>query len=146
MLVDVAIGEQPLGAYAGGTNVSYPSPFLGAGRLVIGNTVLKANISVNLPGHGSLFALSVGGGVAAPPLPRWTLGAPEMRYMWTVHVGLASLIWFRCTHGQCGVDPHLIIGTALDLECMINRFKPAHTEVIFDYSSLEAGGPMAGTP
>lgn len=77
---------------------------------------------------------------------RWYVGPAEMRFFWTVHVMNARLTWFRCGVGQCGIDHLLTIGLALDLECMIRRWKPAHTEVVFDYSSLVTGGSMAGTP
>lgn len=78
---------------------------------------------------------------------RWYIGAPEMRFYWTVQVGAVRLTWFRSASGQAGVDPHLRIGLATDLECLIRRYKPAHTEVLFDYSTI--GGisdPMQGTP
>lgn len=78
--------------------------------------------------------------------PSYGLGPPENRYYWTVHVDTAKLVWFRVTAGQCGVDPHLRIGFADDLECLLNRWKPAHTVIIFDYSGLQENGPMAGTP
>ena len=78
--------------------------------------------------------------------PNYGLGPLANRYYWTVHVHQAKLIWFRCASGQCGVDPHLRIGLADDLECLLNRWKPGHTEIIFDYSNLETGGAMAGTP
>jgi uncharacterized protein YmfQ (DUF2313 family) len=79
--------------------------------------------------------------------PNYGLGPPENRFYWTVHVHQASLTWFRVTKGQTGVDPHLRIGLADDLECLLNRWKPAHTEIIFDYSGLgDPGDPMAGTP
>jgi uncharacterized protein YmfQ (DUF2313 family) len=78
--------------------------------------------------------------------PYYGLGPETNRFYWTVHVGIAKLIWFRCTSGQCGVDPHLRIGLADDLECLLNRWKPAHTQIIFDYSGLETPGPMSGTP
>ena len=77
---------------------------------------------------------------------RWYVGPAEMRFYWTVHVMNARLTWFRCGAGQCGVDHLLTIGLAQDLECMIRRWEPAHTQVIFDYSSLVTGGSMAGTP
>ncbi len=78
---------------------------------------------------------------------RWYIGEPEMRYVWTVHVSGASLTWFRSASGQAGVDPHLLIGRASDLECLLNRWKPAHTVLLFDYSGmLEPEDPMAGTP
>lgn len=79
--------------------------------------------------------------------PYYGLGPPGNRFYWTVHVHEATLTWFRVTSSQCGVDPHLRIGLADDLECLLNRWKPAHTEIIFDYSGLgKPGDPMAGTP
>lgn len=78
--------------------------------------------------------------------PNYGLGPIENRYYWTVHVMNARLTWFRVTKGQVGVDPHLRIGLATDLECLLNRWKPAHTHIIFDYSGLTNGGSMAGTP
>ena len=91
----------------------------------------------------------IGNNVALDELSEWPnygIGPPENRFYWTVHVHQASLIWFRCSKSECGVDPHLRIGTAADLECILNRWKPAHTEIIFDYSGLSSGGDMAGTP
>jgi uncharacterized protein YmfQ (DUF2313 family) len=75
-------------------------------------------------------------------------GPPENRFYWTVHVGGVRLTWFRTGNGggQTGVDPHLKIATAEDLECLLNRWKPAHTQIIFDYAGLQTLGPMAGTP
>jgi len=78
--------------------------------------------------------------------PNYGLGPPENRFYWTVHVHKASLTWFRVTKGQTGVDPHLRIGLADDLECLLNRWKPAHTHIIFDYTNLHPGDPMEGTP
>jgi uncharacterized protein YmfQ (DUF2313 family) len=79
--------------------------------------------------------------------PSFGLGPPANRFYWTVHVDQAKLVWFRVTSGQCGVDPHLRIGLADDLECLLNRWKPAHTQIIFDYSGLSnPGDPMEGTP
>jgi uncharacterized protein YmfQ (DUF2313 family) len=79
--------------------------------------------------------------------PNYGIGPPENRCYWTVHVSSASLTWFRVTKGQTGVDPHLRIGLADDLECLLDRWKPAHTYIIFDYAGLsDPGDPMAGTP
>lgn len=78
--------------------------------------------------------------------PYYGLGPETNRFYWQVHVHEASLIWFRVTKGQTGVDPHLKIGLADDLECLLNRWKPAHTEIIFDYTNLNPGDPMEGTP
>lgn len=77
----------------------------------------------------------------------YMLGPPENRFYWTAHVDQARLTWFRCGGGggQCGVDHHLKISIASDLECLLNRWKPAHTKIVFDYSGLATGGPFAGT-
>lgn len=77
---------------------------------------------------------------------RWYIGRPEMRFYWSVHVAQAQLYWFRAASGELGVDHHLEIGLAPDLECLFQRWKPAHTDVIFDYSGLAAGDEMQGTP
>jgi uncharacterized protein YmfQ (DUF2313 family) len=69
---------------------------------------------------------------------RWTLGAPESRYYWTIHVNALKLVYFHCNSSQCGIDRLLDIGVASDLECTLNRWKPAHTKIVFDYSAIEA--------
>jgi uncharacterized protein YmfQ (DUF2313 family) len=74
------------------------------------------------------------------------IGPPEMRFYWTVHVGAVRLTWFRSSVGQAGIDPHLRFALATDLECLLRRYKPAHSEIIFDYSGVGSGDPMAGTP
>jgi len=81
------------------------------------------------------------------PRMRWEIMAPESRFYWTVFVGAVRLTWFRADAGQAGVDPMLRIALATDLECLFRRYKPAQTEIIFDYSGL--GGisdPNQGTP
>lgn len=77
---------------------------------------------------------------------RWEIGPESMRPYWTVLVINSRLSWFRVGSGQVGVDPHLRIGIATDLECLLTRFQPGHGQVIFNYSGLAAGGEMAGTP
>ena len=69
-----------------------------------------------------------------PTHNRWYLGPREMRFFWTVHVDSLRLTYFYCNASQCGVDRLLRIATADDLECLFNRWKPAQTQVIFDYS------------
>lgn len=88
----------------------------------------------------------VGETVGEDGLRRWEIGPPEIRFYWRVLVQGARLSWFRSGSGQAGVDPHLRIGIASDLECLLRRYKPAHTEIIFDYSGLTEAGAMAGTP
>jgi uncharacterized protein YmfQ (DUF2313 family) len=79
--------------------------------------------------------------------PNYGLGPPNNRYYWTVHVSATNLMWFRAGSGQCGVDPHLRIGIPQDLECILNRWKPGHTQIIYDLGGLtNPSDPMAGTP
>lgn len=70
----------------------------------------------------------------------------EMRFVWFIHVSGARLSWFRAASGELGVDHHLEIGIASDLECVMRRISPAHTQLFFDYSGVVSGGAMAGTP
>ncbi|HWJ72602.1 MAG TPA: putative phage tail protein [Kaistia sp.] len=65
---------------------------------------------------------------------RWEIAPPEMRFVWTIKVGSPRLSWFRFGSGRFGVDHHLTIGLATDLECRIGQYAPAHTLVVFDYS------------
>ena len=66
----------------------------------------------------------------------WQLGPPELRYYWTVHVTSLKLEYFHTGSSRTGIDRLLSIGTAQDLECLIDRYKPAHTDVVFDYSAV----------
>lgn len=78
---------------------------------------------------------------------RWELGPPEIRFYWTINKTEAGLIWLRAGSGIVGVDPHLRISTPLDLDCLFRRWKPSHTELVFDFTNI--GSPedrMAGTP
>jgi hypothetical protein len=45
-----------------------------------------------------------------------------------------------------GVGGRQIRSDKRNLEGGRTRWKPAHTEIIFDYSGLTTGGDMAGTP
>ena len=66
----------------------------------------------------------------------WRLGVPELRYYWRVAVLNTRLTWLRAGLGVCGQDHHCEFGLATDLECLIRRYSPAHTLVIFDYSQV----------
>ncbi|BCP53771.1 hypothetical protein K32_23880 [Kaistia sp. 32K] len=77
---------------------------------------------------------------------RWQLGDQTIRFYWTVHVRGNRLSWFRAGSGEAGVDHHLEFSAATDLECVLRRWKPAHTELIFDYSGVATDGAMTGTP
>jgi uncharacterized protein YmfQ (DUF2313 family) len=76
---------------------------------------------------------------------RWEIGDPDMRFYWVVEVSALRFTWFRCGEGQCGIDPMLLIAGATDLECLLRRWKPAHTQVIFDYSLLTLSLDMSLT-
>jgi uncharacterized protein YmfQ (DUF2313 family) len=79
---------------------------------------------------------------------RWEIGPPEMRFVWEAQVGYTGLVWFRAGHGQAGVDHHLKFINPLAVECLLMRWKPAHTWLRFLYAPLDPGDrdPMEGTP
>jgi uncharacterized protein YmfQ (DUF2313 family) len=77
---------------------------------------------------------------------RWEIGPPEMRFYWTIEPANAAVIWFRASSGQAGVDPHVQVRTPSEIACLFRRWKPAQTEIVYDFSSLSAGGPLQGTP
>jgi len=77
---------------------------------------------------------------------RWYIGPPEMRFYWTIFPATVSLVWFRAGQGEAGVDHHLEIGLTETINCLLERWKPAHTDIVMDTSSLALGGPMQGTP
>lgn len=81
-------------------------------------------------------------------LYRWYIGPEEQRFYWSISSEDAVLDWFRCGTGggEAGVHHHLEIITEAPLDCLLQRWRPAHTEMVFDYSALEAGGPWAGLP
>ncbi len=73
---------------------------------------------------------------------RWEIGPPEMRFVWSVKVPDPRLRWFRFGSGRFGVDPHLTIGLATDLECRLRQYAPAHTLVVFDYTPTDDSGRL----
>jgi uncharacterized protein YmfQ (DUF2313 family) len=77
---------------------------------------------------------------------RWYIGPPEGRFVWTAQVGYSGLVWFRAGAGQAGVDSHLQFRNPLEVECLLQRWKPAHTFLRFDYTPLDWSDPMEGTP
>jgi uncharacterized protein YmfQ (DUF2313 family) len=77
---------------------------------------------------------------------RWYIGPPEQRFSWSVEVGTVGLVWFRAGVGQAGVDHHLEFRVPAEMLCLINRWKPAHTDLIYDFSKLAFASAMEGTP
>ncbi|CAM5772025.1 hypothetical protein LMIY3S_03705 [Labrys miyagiensis] len=82
--------------------------------------------------------MRVGSTIDADHQYRWQLGPPSIRFYWTVQLFATRWSWFRAGSGMVGIDHMLNISLATDLECLIRRYKPAHTEVIFDYSTLSS--------
>lgn len=61
------------------------------------------------------------------------LNGDDVNFLWTVHAPEETSIPFRVD--SSGVDESLDYFGNAELECLINRFKPAHTRVIFAYGS-----------
>ena len=70
-----------------------------------------------------------------PGTLRWQVGPPSIRASWIVHVKGLRFTEPQCGIQQCG-EPLGFLALATDLECMLRRYKPAHSDVIFDYSTL----------
>lgn len=64
----------------------------------------------------------------------WNVAPPKMRFCWIVNVPGDRLTWFRCGSSRAGLDPHLTIRRADDLECIMRKLKPAHTNLLFSYT------------
>ncbi len=73
------------------------------------------------------FGLSSFGG------PRGRFQLPSARYCWTVRVAGPRATRFQFGRSSFGRDSFCEIVHAEDLECVIRRWKPAHTTVLFDY-------------
>ena len=66
--------------------------------------------------------------------PFWIYGTPGIRFTWVVEVASPRIVWFRYGEGVYGRDPHQSISRAEDLECLLHRWKPDHTALIFNYT------------
>lgn len=75
-------------------------------------------------------------GISRAGDPRWQVGSPTMRHYWSVAVADPRINWFRAGSGRAGQDPHVSISRADDLECLLNRYKPGQSSLIFDYSGV----------
>lgn len=62
-------------------------------------------------------------------------GGPDVIFYWTVTIEYAgsSIVYFLSGSGESGDLLSFIMGTSA-LECILNRYKPAHTTLIFDYT------------
>jgi uncharacterized protein YmfQ (DUF2313 family) len=79
---------------------------------------------------------------------RWYIGPEENRFYWGIKSDEAVLDWFRCGTGggESGVHHHLEINIESPIDCLLQRWKPLHTEIVFDYSTLDNAGPWEGLP
>jgi uncharacterized protein YmfQ (DUF2313 family) len=64
------------------------------------------------------------------------VGSQLQRFVWTVALQTPRLSYARCgvATNQCGLTPQLSIERAEEIECLFERLKPSHTEVVFDYT------------
>jgi uncharacterized protein YmfQ (DUF2313 family) len=83
---------------------------------------------------------------AEDQMHRWYIGPPEMRFVWTAQVGNEGLVWFRSASSQAGVNYHLEFRGVDGVECLLLRWKPAHTWLVFSYAAFGEDDPLAGTP
>ncbi len=63
---------------------------------------------------------------------------------WVVHVTSLGDTWFYADDGECDYDPIEGFLTAQDLECLLRRYCPPHTELVFDYTALPTVGTLNG--
>lgn len=59
-------------------------------------------------------------------------GDETLRFWWLVHVPGPRVTWAECGLAEAG-DYLAEIAAAEDLECRLQKLKPAHTELIFSY-------------
>lgn len=57
----------------------------------------------------------------------------DIRFNWRVTVLGSRVTWFSCGVSELGKDHFAEIANASDLECLLNRIKPSHTNLIFSY-------------
>lgn len=62
-------------------------------------------------------------------------GGHSVRYVWHVNVPGPRVTTFRCGVSRCG-EKLTNIDRAEDLECLLNRLKPAHSHLIFNYQGV----------
>lgn len=61
------------------------------------------------------------------------LGGPANEVFWEVFVSTSTVTYFRAGSSKVGKDPLGSYGKRKDLECLLNRWKPAHTQIRFHY-------------
>lgn len=61
------------------------------------------------------------------------VGPPLNEVIWEVFIQSSGITWFRAGQGRVGKDPLGGYGRKYDLECLLNKWKPAHTQIKFHY-------------
>lgn len=61
------------------------------------------------------------------------IGSPINEVIWEVFIQSNGITWFRAGQGRVGKDPLGGYGRKRDLECLLNKWKPAHTQIKFHY-------------
>jgi uncharacterized protein YmfQ (DUF2313 family) len=73
-----------------------------------------------------------------PTRSYWQLGPREERYAWIVHVDALRYDKFFCGSSMTGRDRLLAIVGPDDLMCVFNRWKPAHTLIVWDFTPWQS--------
>ncbi|SER56716.1 Uncharacterized protein YmfQ in lambdoid prophage, DUF2313 family [Faunimonas pinastri] len=66
--------------------------------------------------------------------PIWRVGSQKYRMFWTMHLGAVPVTYFRAGKSRAGRDALARFERATVLECLVGKWKPAHTLVRFTYS------------
>lgn len=61
------------------------------------------------------------------------IGGPANEVIWQVFVKTDTVTYFRCGKSVVGRDALGSFGKRKDLECLLNKWKPAHTQILFHY-------------
>lgn len=69
------------------------------------------------------------------------IGGPNNEVIWRVYVTSPTVTWFRAGAGRVGRDPLGGFGRKRDLECLLDKWKPAHTQIKFHYRYTGAPPP-----
>jgi uncharacterized protein YmfQ (DUF2313 family) len=61
------------------------------------------------------------------------IAAETIRFNWFLHVAGPRVVHFHCGEGECGVTALTDYRQAEDLNCLVQRLKPAHTDADLIY-------------